>query len=117
MIPVFDRMAALERALGETPLMREVLVLALEDLPDQSRALSRALETRQTPAAVKAAHKLKGTAGAAGAERLRVEAAELERVAREGDLTACRDRMTAVNREIAAWCDHPDVRSLAGDSD
>ena len=117
MIPVFDRTAALERALGETPLMREVLVLALEDLPDQGRALSRALERRETPVAVRAAHILKGTAGAAGAERLRREAAEVERAAREGDLTACRDRMTAVDREIAAWCGHPEVRSLTGGSD
>jgi len=80
----FDEADALERTAGDRRILSEVIRFTLEDIPEILDALDSSIRegTRQDTAGL--AHKLKGTAGAAGAQRLFLAALDLELAARDG---------------------------------
>ena len=92
-LPVFDRDGFLDRCMGDEDLVREVVALFLDNLPQRIQELQAALDAGDAPAARMAAHTIKGMAANTCAEALRKVAGEIEDAAREGDLDAVRGRM------------------------
>jgi len=67
-------------------LLADVVRLFVADVPDQLRTLRHALDGRDAAAARRTAHRLKGSALAAGARQLAAVCAAVEDAAREGDV-------------------------------
>jgi CheY-like chemotaxis protein/HPt (histidine-containing phosphotransfer) domain-containing protein len=94
----FDPEDLLERLSGNEPLTRRVIARFLGDVPEQLRALARAVEAADSETAHRAAHSIKGAAANAGGPRVREAAGKLEQLSRDGDWTAA----TAMLRELSA---------------
>jgi HPt (histidine-containing phosphotransfer) domain-containing protein len=73
---------------GGSGLVAEMTVIFRDDTPRRLRDIYSALEDRDAEALSRAAHALKGGAGAIGAKALRVLAAELEALGRGGSAEA-----------------------------
>lgn len=80
----FDELDALERTAGDRELLGSVIRFALEDIPPLVQEIEKSLESEMFSDAARMAHKVKGSAGACGAQRLYLAALNLEMAAREG---------------------------------
>ncbi|MFO7837981.1 MAG: Hpt domain-containing protein [Desulfosalsimonadaceae bacterium] len=85
-LPLFSRQELLERVDGDEELLREVLLIYMEDTPSVLESLKQGIDANSPEAVAKAAHTLKGSSANIAAERLRRRARELEQKAQEGDL-------------------------------
>ncbi|WP_028572096.1 response regulator [Desulfonatronum lacustre] len=94
--PVFDRVAFLDRCMGDEDLVRDVLKLSLENMPRHIRELQTALDAADAQAARMQAHTIKGMAANLSAEALRALAKEMEDAAEGRDLDAVAARMGAL---------------------
>ena len=83
---VFDQATFLASAGGDLDLLHELAQLFLDDCPQRLSALRDALARRDRSALESAAHTLKGSAGYIGAAEVFAAAAEVEAIARCGDL-------------------------------
>jgi CheY-like chemotaxis protein len=95
-----ERLAALGR-LGEKTgedVLGQVVESFLQRGQRDLEALRQALAHGDGPAFAAAAHSLAGSSGILGASRLAVSCAELERLARQEDLTACGSRLPSVEQ-------------------
>ena len=90
---VFDQSGVLERMMDDSDLATLVFDTFLADMPLQIEALQVLLESGDAPASMRHAHSIKGAAANVGGERLRKVAAEMEKAARGGELTAVIGRM------------------------
>ncbi|SMP52892.1 Protein of unknown function [Desulfonatronum zhilinae] len=95
-LPVFDRDAFLDRCMGDEDLVRDVLKLFLDNMPQRIQELQTALNVGDAPAVRMAAHTVRGMAANTGAENLRALAEEMEDAAQGGNLDAVRGRMDEV---------------------
>jgi len=93
LLSVFDRGALLERCMNDDELVREVLNIFLDNVPQRIQELQAALDAEDAPAARMAAHTIKGMAANTSAEALRKLAGEMEAAARDEDLVAVQERM------------------------
>lgn len=84
--PLFSRRDLLERVDGDEELLREVLLIYLEDTPLVLENLKQGIDANSPEAVANAAHTLKGSSANIAAERLRYRAWQLEQKAKEGDL-------------------------------
>jgi len=82
---VFNKERALKRTMNDEELLAELLDFSLEDLELQFSQIRKAVEDQQREVARKAAHKLKGTAGAIGADKLFQQAFLVEQQAPEAE--------------------------------
>jgi two-component system sensor histidine kinase/response regulator len=100
MMQVIDRTEALERVEGDVDLLRELVQIFLEDLPERVGEIRAALAARDTQILARAAHSLKGSAANISAIAVSDAARRLEKAAQESDLmnasTALRDLETEV---------------------
>jgi CheY-like chemotaxis protein len=90
--PVFDHSRAtalLARVGGDPILFRDVIVLFLDDCPNQLDAIRQAIHDQQADRVYRAAHKLKGSAGNFDAHEIMALLQRLEARARDGDLATC----------------------------
>ena len=83
---VFNQDAFMERLGGELEIAREIVKVFLEDAPEQIEGLRQALEKRDADAVRRCGHKLKGSAGAIGAEAIQQVAYEIEIIGGAGNL-------------------------------
>jgi len=90
---VFDQSGVLERMMDDSELATLVFETFLVDTPLQIEALQSSLESEDVQASIRNAHTIKGAASNVGGERLRKVAAEMEKAACAGDLSAVIDRM------------------------
>ena len=90
---VFDQSGVLGRMMDDSDLATLVFDTFLADMPLQIEALQVLLESGDAPASMRHAHSIKGAAANVGGERLRNVAAEMEKAARDEELTAVIDRM------------------------
>jgi CheY-like chemotaxis protein/HPt (histidine-containing phosphotransfer) domain-containing protein len=95
-VPVFDRAAVLERAMGDQRLAADILNSFLEETPRQIQKLRALLEEGQAQTCGQQAHSIKGAAANIGGERLRQVAWEMEKAGDAGDLEAIADRMDSL---------------------
>ncbi|WP_051434511.1 ATP-binding protein [Desulfonatronum lacustre] len=92
-LPVFDRGAFLDRCMGDEDLVRDVLKLFLDNMPQRIQELQAALDAGDAPAVRMAAHTIKGMAANTGAEALGNLAEAMELAAMAEDLKAVREWM------------------------
>jgi HPt (histidine-containing phosphotransfer) domain-containing protein len=84
--PVFDVAAFARQTGGDADLRQEIIGMFLEDCPVRVAAVRAAVEQRDAPALVSAAHSLKGICGYLSAVAAREQAAHLEQIGRLGRL-------------------------------
>jgi CheY-like chemotaxis protein len=83
--------AALQRTRGKRTLLRQLVQLLLQDLPDTLAGFESALSDNDARLVERSAHRLRGAAFTVCAEPLATAAGELELAARNGDLTRMRE--------------------------
>jgi CheY-like chemotaxis protein/HPt (histidine-containing phosphotransfer) domain-containing protein len=83
---VLDRAAALKHVGGDEQLFHELIGVFLEDCPRMLSELREAAETADAVRLKRAAHSLKGAAGALGGKAVFEAALRLEAMGRQGDL-------------------------------
>ena len=100
-----ERLAALQR-LGEKhgeAVLAQVVEAFLGQGARDLAAMAQALGEADGEAVAAAAHSLRGSSGILGAAELAARCAELEALARQGDLAACGPRLQVVEREYRAF--------------
>jgi two-component system, sensor histidine kinase len=100
-----ERLTALQR-LGEShgeAVLAQVVEAFLDQGARDLAAMAQALGEADGEAIAAAAHFLGGSSGILGAAELAACCAELETLARQGDLAACGPRLQAVEREYQAF--------------
>lgn len=101
---------ALERASGDTELLRELVGLVLEDAPSQLAALAGARERDDREEIKRVAHSLTGVVSNMGARAMVAALRELEAVARGGTAQECgaplaraQAEWQGLKHELVAW--------------
>jgi PAS domain S-box-containing protein len=102
---LFDEQAALTYTGGDRRLLKQVIALFRSDYPSALRRMDRALARRDAEALRMAAHGLKGAIATVGSVAGRQAAAEVEQLARAGDLVnaqrairSLRGRLTSLEK-------------------
>jgi CheY-like chemotaxis protein len=93
------------RRLGESrgeAVLEEVVAAFLQQAERDLETMAQALGEADGEAVAAAAHSLRGSSGFLGAAALTACCAELEALARKGDLAACAPRLQAIEREYRA---------------
>jgi PAS domain S-box-containing protein len=93
--------AALQRARGKRTLLRQLVQLLLDDLPDTLAGLGPALAARDARQVERTAHRLRGAAFTVCAEPLAAAAAELELAARNADPGRMREGVAVLQARAA----------------
>ncbi len=97
---------------GEFGLVAEMRDIFRDDTPHRLVDIRKALAAQDAEALSRAAHALKGGAGAMGARALHAQAAELEALARGGSLAGVEDVWQVLEQEINRL--QPSLQTLAG---
>jgi PAS domain S-box-containing protein len=96
----WDRLALLERLLGDHALLRTVVAGFLADMPQRIGALEEAVAGGHRQLATRHAHTIKGAAANVGGSDLRAAAARVEDAGKSDDLPAMRAVAPTVRREF-----------------
>lgn len=96
--PAFDTEKMLRQWGNDMPFVQRLIAKFSARAPDDLRKLRKAIERNDAAEAQRLAHGLKGAAGYVAAENVRQLAAQLETMAREGDLS----HVEAPLRELTA---------------
>ncbi|GAB6061018.1 response regulator [Desulfonatronum parangueonense] len=90
---LFDRPALLARCMNDEDLVRDVLKVFLDNMPQRFQELRAALKAADPSAARLLTHTIKGASGNVGAEAMHTLAEKMEDAARAGNLEAVRELM------------------------
>jgi HPt (histidine-containing phosphotransfer) domain-containing protein len=93
--------ALLHRVGGDFELLREIIDLFLEEAPRLAAEVRQAVARHDAPALVRAAHRLKGSAGNLSAQRVVHLALRLEMMGREEELAGATGLCEELDYEIA----------------
>ncbi len=85
---IFDRAGMMSRLMGDEDLAKTILERFLADIPQQIGTLRGFLEAGDAAGAERQAHTIRGASANLGGESLRKVASEMEKAARDGDLSA-----------------------------
>ena len=96
---VFNRMELLEQLGGDQDLVREVVLLFLEECPTQLTAIKSAIDRGDAHELYVVAHTLKSTAGTMACPVVAEAARTLEAIGREGRMSAAADPWHILNVE------------------
>ncbi len=99
-LAVMDQLLNLDD--GELGLLKEMLGLFQEDIPDRIKAIEAVLASRDLADLADLAHAIKGAAGTMGAARMRAVAADLEAGARLGTFTVPPEQLLVQLKETYA---------------
>ncbi|MBI4517040.1 MAG: Hpt domain-containing protein [Deltaproteobacteria bacterium] len=97
---VLDMDTALERLEGDHDLLRELVQLFLEEVPDLTRTIHGAVEQRQAKALQQAAHSLKGAAANLSATAVAESAKRLEHMGRDNDFSQAPEALAALQTNL-----------------
>jgi HPt (histidine-containing phosphotransfer) domain-containing protein len=100
-VSVFDRVAFVNRLMGDEDLARTVMEGFLEDMPRQIRALAGVLAGGEAQGATRQAHTIKGAAANVSAEALCRTAAEIEAFGHKGNLPAMKGLLAPLEVQFA----------------
>jgi CheY-like chemotaxis protein/HPt (histidine-containing phosphotransfer) domain-containing protein len=100
-IPVFDKVALMQRLMDDEELASLVIAGFLEDIPLQIQALKGYLQAGDAHGAERQAHTIKGASANIGGEALLVVAFEMEKLGKSGDLSAVHERMDELELQFA----------------
>jgi PAS domain S-box-containing protein len=98
---IFDEQAALACAGGDRRLLKQVIGIFRSTTPSTLRKIERAFGKRDAAALRMAAHSLKGAIGTVGSSAGRQAAADLEQLAKLGNLEKARPAYAALRTSIA----------------
>ncbi len=98
----WDVKDALERLDGDEMLLRELVQVFLEDLPQQLATLQHALETGDLERIERSAHSIKGELSCLGLNEAAQKARNLERASEERSMPQASKLVPALTAEIAA---------------
>jgi CheY-like chemotaxis protein len=108
--PAATQSATLDGVLGNRKLARKMVRAFLQDCPRMLNAIRRAVRARNPEAIRSAAHALKGASGNWGPNGAFEAAANLERTAKNGNLSAVdaefdrvKSELSLLRRKLAAW--------------
>jgi HPt (histidine-containing phosphotransfer) domain-containing protein len=99
--PTFNLDEALERVDGDRQLLGELATLFLQECPQMLAEVQEALASHDPKALQHSAHTLKGSVGNFGALSASEAAFVLERMGRQGDLSAAHAAFTHLEAELA----------------
>jgi HPt (histidine-containing phosphotransfer) domain-containing protein len=107
---VFDLSAALEKVDGSPLLLRKLVALLLEELPQREEELAMAVEQKNFPRAHYLAHALKNSAGMLQLQQLQFFCAALEKIAESGEdcqkaWQNLREALPTAKKALAAYLD------------
>jgi PAS domain S-box-containing protein len=85
---IWDKAGMLERLMDDEELARKIMDGFLADIPQQIQTLKAFLKAGDISGAERQAHTIKGASANIGGEKLRAVAFEIEKTARQGNLTA-----------------------------
>lgn len=108
----FDEFDALERTAGDRNLLGEVIRFTLEDIPPLIVEIEESLRNNLLPETARLAHKLKGSAGACGAQKLYMAALNLELAARDSSSVSIQ-YLPPLTDAYSTFQAHPRVRELS----
>lgn len=98
---IFDRAKALAALLDDPELLEEVKAAFLGEYPERRQAVVNALATGDLRTVARQAHTIKGSSGNLRAGRVQAAAGQLEQLARDGEVEACRTAWTSLEQCIA----------------
>ena len=104
-LPVFDHLTALGRLDDDKELLATLLVMAFENIPKTIAHLEVALLDGDANQVKLEAHKLKGVAAAIGAVALAHEAAQIQSLATDQQLTLLKASMATLKNEFTQFKD------------
>jgi len=114
-LPVFDKSGLLHYTENDTELAAQLLSMALQDMPDFLKRAKLHLKERNIVKTIQSIHNIKGISGTAGAMRIHDLSSSCELLLKTNqsgqDVAGV---MVSLEDEIAAFCSHDDVLSLAG---
>ncbi|MBW7934417.1 MAG: Hpt domain-containing protein [Gemmatimonadaceae bacterium] len=99
--PPFDSQALLRRLHGDAALAKAMAALLLQELPAQTQALHRAVETANVEGVAQVAHALRGAVSNFGADEVARAAYNLERMAVDGRLADSADAQKTFDDAVA----------------
>jgi HPt (histidine-containing phosphotransfer) domain-containing protein len=96
----FNEAALMDHVGGDEKLLRELVDLFLEDLPERLASVRKAVRRRDAQALSSAAHALKGAVSHFAARDTSEFALKLERMGRTGDLEGAEETLAGLKNEI-----------------
>ncbi len=99
-VPPVDLAAALESVGGDVEIMQEAIVVVLDEVPPQLRALQDAMAQQDARGVEAKAHRLKGVMGNIGGLAARDIAQTLETMGEQGNLAGGADKVKSLTEEI-----------------
>jgi len=102
-LPVFDRVGALARLGNDVELFNDVLATFIDEAQTDLARLKEALAGRQSEAACRHAHSIKGAASNVGAQTVQKLAARIESAAKNGAFDQVREDLPELERRLAEF--------------
>jgi CheY-like chemotaxis protein len=99
---VFDLSEAMKTVNGDKELLKEIATLFLENAANDLSKIREGIFNKDATAVERAAHSLKGSVANFGAKRAFDAAYRLERIGREGQITAAETAGLELEKELAA---------------
>ncbi len=94
----------LEDLCGQPELITRLLYVFQAETQKDIDGLEAALAAHDSCKVATLAHRLKGSAATIGAEPLRIEAAQIEGLGRQGNLRQAQDHMSDLHQEFERFC-------------
>ena len=101
---VFDRVAFMDRIMGDADLAKSVIESFLEDMPLQFEELEAALRVGDADLAALLAHRMKGAASVVGGVALQDVALAMELAGGTGDLREIQDKLPQLRERYDELC-------------
>jgi CheY-like chemotaxis protein/HPt (histidine-containing phosphotransfer) domain-containing protein len=99
-IPVFDKAGIMERLMHDEELVRMMVDVFLEDIPNQIIMLKDYINTGDIPNAHRQAHIINGACSNIGGESMRAVAYRIEKLAKAGELDSVKAIMAELESEF-----------------
>ncbi|MDN4503696.1 Hpt domain-containing protein [Alteromonadaceae bacterium BrNp21-10] len=93
---IWDKSGALSRLAGNEELLKKVMVLFLQQIPEDIAKLQQAIENEQYDQVASTAHSIKGVAGNLGANALLNNAAQMQQLAQQHKLQELSDLLAQI---------------------
>ncbi len=109
---IFNETDALEKTADDRELLAEVIRFTLAETPAILKQTEEALAAKEYGEVSRLAHKVKGSAGACGAQAFYMKALDLELAGKEG-MDSCTELFSALVSAFQEFREHPGVKELA----
>ena len=102
---IFDKQAFMERFGNDEDIVREIIEIAIIDVPNQIVRLKECIQKGDMKLIAQQAHTLKGTSSNINAQALTILALELENAAKEGNALAVAPLLSDLELQLTLLMD------------